>query len=209
MARPLAMIAALGENRAIGIDNRLPWRLPADLKHFKAMTLGKPSDHGAQDLGLAGSAAAGPAQPGGQPPGRPGTGGAEVFASLDAALARRRGVGAGGGRRRTDADRRRPALCRGLAARRASLPDRVGLAPEGDAFFPRSMVRPGAWRRASNTSRLTMRLPTPSRYGSAADGSRRGQRVISSASIFFPATSSTPIPIGKLKRRGPALPGLR
>ncbi|MFP9012873.1 dihydrofolate reductase, partial [Pseudomonas aeruginosa] len=41
MARPLAMIAALGENRAIGIDNRLPWRLPADLKHFKAMTLGK------------------------------------------------------------------------------------------------------------------------------------------------------------------------
>lgn len=42
MARPLAMIAALGENRAIGIDNRLPWRLPADLKHFKAMTLGKP-----------------------------------------------------------------------------------------------------------------------------------------------------------------------
>ncbi|MGV8762998.1 dihydrofolate reductase [Pseudomonas aeruginosa] len=30
MARPLAMIAALGENRAIGIDNRLPWRLPAD-----------------------------------------------------------------------------------------------------------------------------------------------------------------------------------
>ena len=42
MARPLAMIAALGENRAIGIDNRLPWRLPADLKHFKALTLGKP-----------------------------------------------------------------------------------------------------------------------------------------------------------------------
>ncbi|MGV8744097.1 dihydrofolate reductase, partial [Pseudomonas aeruginosa] len=42
MARPLAMLAALGENRAIGIDNRLPWRLPADLKHFKAMTLGKP-----------------------------------------------------------------------------------------------------------------------------------------------------------------------
>ncbi|MFO6314407.1 dihydrofolate reductase, partial [Pseudomonas aeruginosa] len=42
MARPLAMIAALGENRAIGIDNRLPWRLPADLKHFKAMTLDLP-----------------------------------------------------------------------------------------------------------------------------------------------------------------------
>ncbi|WP_253186369.1 dihydrofolate reductase, partial [Pseudomonas aeruginosa] len=35
-------MAALGDNFAIGIDNRLPWRLPADLKHFKAMTLGKP-----------------------------------------------------------------------------------------------------------------------------------------------------------------------
>ena len=36
------MIAAMASNRVIGIDNRLPWRLPADLRHFKAMTLGKP-----------------------------------------------------------------------------------------------------------------------------------------------------------------------
>lgn len=26
----------------IGRDNRLPWRLPADLQHFKRLTLGKP-----------------------------------------------------------------------------------------------------------------------------------------------------------------------
>jgi len=39
---PLAMIAALAQNRVIGLDNRMPWHLPADLKHFKAMTLGKP-----------------------------------------------------------------------------------------------------------------------------------------------------------------------
>jgi len=39
---PLAMIAALADNRVIGLDNRMPWHLPADLKHFKAMTLGKP-----------------------------------------------------------------------------------------------------------------------------------------------------------------------
>src|SRR5690606_26484366 len=39
---PLAMIAALARNRVIGLDNRMPWHLPADLKHFKAMTLGKP-----------------------------------------------------------------------------------------------------------------------------------------------------------------------
>ena len=39
---PLALIAALADNRVIGIDNRLPWHLPADLKHFKAVTIGKP-----------------------------------------------------------------------------------------------------------------------------------------------------------------------
>ena len=39
---PLAMIAALADNRVIGLDNKMPWHLPADLKHFKAMTLGKP-----------------------------------------------------------------------------------------------------------------------------------------------------------------------
>ncbi len=38
----LSIIAALSHNRVIGKDNQLPWRLPADLKHFKAVTLGKP-----------------------------------------------------------------------------------------------------------------------------------------------------------------------
>src|SRR3546814_3742934 len=39
---PLAMIAALAQNRVIGLDNRMPWHLPADFKYFKATTLGKP-----------------------------------------------------------------------------------------------------------------------------------------------------------------------
>jgi dihydrofolate reductase len=38
----LSLIAAMDRNRLIGSDNRLPWRLPADLAHFKKMTLGKP-----------------------------------------------------------------------------------------------------------------------------------------------------------------------
>jgi len=32
----------MAENGVIGRDNALPWRLPADLRHFKALTLGKP-----------------------------------------------------------------------------------------------------------------------------------------------------------------------
>ncbi len=39
---PLALIAAHAQNRVIGLDNRMPWHLPADLRHFKALTLGKP-----------------------------------------------------------------------------------------------------------------------------------------------------------------------
>ncbi|QDH70787.1 dihydrofolate reductase [Marilutibacter alkalisoli] len=38
----MVLIAALDMNRAIGRDNDLPWRLPDDLKRFKALTLGKP-----------------------------------------------------------------------------------------------------------------------------------------------------------------------
>ena len=36
------MIVAMAANRAIGKDNRMPWHLPADLKHFKQTTLGCP-----------------------------------------------------------------------------------------------------------------------------------------------------------------------
>lgn len=38
----LSIIAALADNGVIGRDNRLPWRMPADLAHFKRLTLGKP-----------------------------------------------------------------------------------------------------------------------------------------------------------------------
>lgn len=36
----LSFIAALADNNVIGRDNRLPWHMPADLKRFKALTLG-------------------------------------------------------------------------------------------------------------------------------------------------------------------------
>ena len=39
---PVSLVAALDREFAIGRDNTLPWHLPADLKRFKALTLGKP-----------------------------------------------------------------------------------------------------------------------------------------------------------------------
>lgn len=37
----ISLIAAMARNRVIGKDNAMPWHLPADLAHFKRITLGK------------------------------------------------------------------------------------------------------------------------------------------------------------------------
>ena len=39
-AQRIAIIAAMAKNRVIGINNSLPWYLPEDLQHFKALTMG-------------------------------------------------------------------------------------------------------------------------------------------------------------------------
>ncbi len=36
----VSLIVAMAKNRVIGANNTLPWHLPADLKHFKALTMG-------------------------------------------------------------------------------------------------------------------------------------------------------------------------
>ena len=38
----VTIVAALGRNRVIGKDNRMPWHIPEDLKRFKALTMGHP-----------------------------------------------------------------------------------------------------------------------------------------------------------------------
>jgi len=37
----ITLIAAMDRNRTIGIGNKLPWRLPAEMAFFKKMTIGK------------------------------------------------------------------------------------------------------------------------------------------------------------------------
>ena len=36
------MIAAVGENGLIGVDGRIPWRIPSDMAFFRKTTMGKP-----------------------------------------------------------------------------------------------------------------------------------------------------------------------
>ncbi len=38
----LSLIVAIADNGVIGKDNGIPWRISADMKHFKATTMGKP-----------------------------------------------------------------------------------------------------------------------------------------------------------------------
>lgn len=133
---PLCLIAALAENRVIGRDNQLPWHLPADLKHFKAMTLGKPIIMGRKTWDSLGRPLPGRLNivVSRQPQLR--LEGAEVFASLDAAIvradewARQQGVDElmliGGAQ----------LYEQGLALAERLYLTRVALQPEGDAWFP-------------------------------------------------------------------------
>ena len=38
----IVLVVAVAENNVIGRNGQLPWRLKSDLKHFRALTIGKP-----------------------------------------------------------------------------------------------------------------------------------------------------------------------
>lgn len=81
------LVAAVASNGVIGVDGRLPWHLPEDLKHFKKLTLGHPVIMGRKTWESLGKALPGrenivvSSQPGYEAPG------AAVASSLGAALA--------------------------------------------------------------------------------------------------------------------------
>lgn len=82
----VTLVVAYAANRTIGLNNTLPWRLPGDLAHFKRTTLGRPTIMGRKTWESLGRPL----------PGRRNivisrnaaydAPGAEVFASLEAAL---------------------------------------------------------------------------------------------------------------------------
>ena len=142
---PLVHVVAVGENGVIGRGQELPWRLPSDLKRFRALTWGKPLLMGRRTF---------------QSIGRPLPGRISVVVSADPAFTAPEGVRVG---RTLD---EALALARDAAgemgadaimviggrqvfadtlpvARRVEL-TRVHLAPEGDVHLP--PYDPAVWR---------------------------------------------------------------
>jgi dihydrofolate reductase len=144
---PLVLVAAVARNGVIGRNGALPWRLPGDLKHFRAVTWGRPMIMGRKTWESIGRPL----------PGRRSivvtrdygfaAPGAEIAPDIDAALAL-------AGRIASDMGAPDIAVIGGGEIYRATI-DRaarlaiteVDLAPDGDAVFPR--IDPALWRETA------------------------------------------------------------
>ncbi len=145
---PLSLIAALGENRVIGVDNSMPWHLPGDFKYFKATTLGKPIIMGRKTWDSLGRPL----------PGRLNIvvsrqadlllEGAEVYPSLEAAVVRAQEWAKEQGVDEVMLIGGAQLYAQGLAQADRLYLTRVALSPDGDAWFPEFDV--GQWKLVSN-----------------------------------------------------------
>ena len=145
---PLSLIAALGENRVIGVDNSMPWHLPGDFKYFKATTLGKPIIMGRKTWDSLGRPL----------PGRLNIvvsrqtdlklEGAQVFPSLDAAVARAEAWALEQGVDELMLIGGAQLYAQGLEQADRLYLTRVALSPEGDAWFPAFDLN--KWKLVSN-----------------------------------------------------------
>ncbi|CAI8790678.1 MULTISPECIES: dihydrofolate reductase [Pseudomonas] len=145
---PLSLIAALGENRVIGVDNSMPWHLPGDFKYFKATTLGKPIIMGRKTWDSLGRPL----------PGRLNIvvsrqadlvlEGAEVYPSLEAAVVRAEAWAKEQGVDELMLIGGAQLYAQGLAQADRLYLTRVALSPEGDAWFPEFDLN--QWKLVSN-----------------------------------------------------------
>ena len=137
----ISIIVAAARNGVIGSDNRLPWRLPDDLKRFKALSLGKPVVMGRRTFESIGKPLPGRAnivlsrQPG------LAVAGATVVSSLDGAVA-------------AAGDVPEIVIIGGAELFRQALPrtdtihlTRVHASIAGDVVFPE--LDPGKWRQTA------------------------------------------------------------
>jgi len=143
---PVALIAAVAENGAIGMAGGLPWHISGDLKFFKAKTLGKPVIMGRKTYDSIGKPL----------PGRPNivitrnasfaAEGVESVGDLESAMTL-------AGSLALDSGAAEIMVIGGAEIYAQAMPfagrlyiTEVAAAPEGDAFFPK--IEKAAWRES-------------------------------------------------------------
>ncbi|WP_434457616.1 dihydrofolate reductase [Stutzerimonas urumqiensis] len=144
---PLSLIVAVARNGVIGRDNAMPWHLPAELKYFKSVTLGKPILMGRKTF---------------ESLGRPLPGrlnlvvsrqsglryeGAETFDSLERAVVRADEWADEQGASELMVIGGAQLFAEALPSAARLYLTRIDLAPEGDVFFPNWTE--ADWRRVS------------------------------------------------------------
>ena len=154
-AVPLVVVAAVARNSVIGGGNQLLWRLPSDMKHFRALTMGRPMIMGRKTFASIGKAL----------PGREtivvtrerSFTAAGVHAAHDIAaaqsLGQSRALAMGAPEVVLAGGAELYAAMLGQAARLHIT--EVDLAPEGDAVFP--PIDPARWREVAR--RFPIRAP--------------------------------------------------
>jgi len=157
--RPIVIVAAVAGNGVIGVDNGLPWRVRADMRKFRAITMGKPLVMGRKTFESIGRALDGrdtivvSRQPGFRPES------VSVAPSLEAALAEAEDCAAARGATEI-------CVVGGGEIYAAALPfasrlcvTHVAARPQGDTLFPE--IAPAEWSEVS-------REPLPASEGDTA-----------------------------------------
>ena len=136
MASKITLIVAVAQNGVIGNAGGLPWRLSSDLKTFRRLTLGKPIVMGRRTFQSLGQALDGrpnlvvTRDPAFAAPG------AEVFLTLEAALARGRTLAAGSGAPEVMVIGGANIYAQALPLAQRIYWTQVEAAPDGDTSFP-------------------------------------------------------------------------
>ncbi|HAG95417.1 MAG: dihydrofolate reductase [Pseudomonadales bacterium] len=137
----ISLIVAKADNGVIGRDNKMPWHIPAELKHFKARTMGKPIIMGRKTFDSLGRVL----------PGRPHVVISRSALSLPENCYAARSLQEAISTAQTLAEQGEVVVIGGAEIYRQALPlvDRlylteVHIEPEGDTWFPE--LNPGDWQ---------------------------------------------------------------
>ena len=141
------IVVAIGRNGVIGRAGALPWRMPSDLAHFKAVTMGLPVLMGRKTFASIGRPL----------PGRANIvltrdpafahAGVSVAHDLEALLAAGRQAASASGATRIAVFGGAALYHETLAFADRLMVSQIDLSPDGDAVFP--PIDPGLWREAS------------------------------------------------------------